>query len=85
MALIAKRKTTETWREAVAARVGGDAGRLAVFDERVASGTSEAEAAYQTLGEAGLLWDVEALDDPGARSPATEAAQASNPHRVPNV
>ena len=83
MALIAKRKTTETWREALAARAKGDPRCLGRFDEQVAAGMTEAEAAYRALAAFDLLWQVEGLEDPGARP--SDVQLPRGPHEVPNV
>lgn len=85
MTLIAKRKTTETWREAVANRADGNADCLAAFDACVANGGTEAEAAYRSLAACGLLWEIQGPDDPGPRSAAADAEQRRDPHQVPNV
>lgn len=83
MSLIAKRKTTETWRDAVSARARAHPRCLDAFDEMVRAGRSDAEAAYRALAEAGLLWEIQGPDDPGPRPAATEPA--GSPHQVPNV
>jgi hypothetical protein len=63
MAQIAKRKTSESWRDAVATRAR-EAGQLnaclALFDGMVAAGRAEADAAFRTLATHGLLWDLPA-------------------------
>ena len=83
MALIARRKTTQTWRDAVLARAEPDAKAcLSLFDEMVGSGHRDAEAAYRALAAFGLLWDI-----PGPEGPPrpADAAEQGRPHRVPNV
>ena len=88
MALIAKRKIHQTWREAVAARAADEEVRarcLVVFDGIVNQGRSEAEAAFQALAVQHLLWDVVGPTDPGPPTPPERAAEARDPHRVPNV
>jgi hypothetical protein len=88
MALIAKRKIHQTWREAVAARASGiEAGArcLSLFDGIVAEGGSEAQAAYRALTAHDLLWEIEGPSDPGPPAPPERAAEARDPHRVPNV
>jgi hypothetical protein len=88
MALIAKRKIHQTWREAVVARAADEGARsrcLAVFDEIVGQGRSEAEAAFRALAAQSLLWDVVGPTDPGPPTPPERAAEARDPHRVPNV
>ncbi|MDB5592511.1 hypothetical protein [Enterovirga sp.] len=55
---VAKRRMSETWREAVAGRCAG-AEPLAAYDAMVAGGMSEAEAAFRALAAAGLLWAIE--------------------------
>ena len=60
MALIVKRKLNQTWRDAVARRIGESAGSaLLAFDEAVSAGQTEAEAAYRVVAEAGRLWHVD--------------------------
>lgn len=52
MLLVAKRKLNETWREAVARRAGELAREtecLRAFDQHLAEGRSEGEAAYRAL------------------------------------
>lgn len=82
MDLIAKRKLDITWREAVAARaVVSSSGRescLAQFDDLVAGGASEAEAAYRTLKAIGLLWPIDAEDSLSETGP-----EPAGPHDVP--
>jgi hypothetical protein len=88
MALIAKRKLHQTWREAVAARASGtdaDADCLTTFDAILAAGKTEAEAAFRALGAYSLLWDVQGPTDPGLATAPERAAEARDPHRVPNV
>jgi hypothetical protein len=88
MALIAKRKIHQTWREAVVARAADDEARthcLAVFDGIVGQGRSEAEAAFRALAARNLLWDVVGPTDPGPPTPPERAAEARDPHRIPNV
>jgi hypothetical protein len=78
MPLVAKRKLTETWREAVARR-GAERGRrqecLALFDSCVAAGAGEAEAAFETLRRWNCLFVVEGPEDPSrtADAPLTGA------------
>jgi hypothetical protein len=88
MALIAKRKLHQTWREAVAARASGtnaEADCLDAFDAILATGKTEAEAAFRALGAHGLLWNVQGPTDPGPATAPVRAAEARDPHRVPNV
>jgi hypothetical protein len=67
MALVAKRKLTETWREAIARR-GREFGReqdcLKPFDALVAGGMRDVEAAYQVLKQHGFLSPVDEPQDP---------------------
>jgi hypothetical protein len=89
MALIAKRKMHQTWREAVMARAltgAGEAGErcLAMFDRLVGAGAGEAQAAYRALAAYDLLW-AEGPSDPGPPSSPELAAQEGDPHRLPNV
>ena len=84
---IVKRKLRETWRMAVGARLGeADPARrkagLAAFDQAVAGGQGEAEAAWAVLSEHGLLWHVDA---PGFSAASPQPAAAENPHEVPRV
>lgn len=61
MPLIAKRKLTQTWREAVARQgrdLGVEAECLRSFDECVAKGEPEAIAAYRSLARFGALFLV---------------------------
>lgn len=74
---VAKRRITNTWREAMAARGagGGLAGEsLAAYDALVAAGASEAEAAYRTLRDRRLLWSVDEPCDP-VRTDGTDQAE----------
>jgi hypothetical protein len=69
MALVAKRKLTESWREATARRArefGREQDCLRPFDAFVATGMSEFEAAYRALKLHGLLWPVDEPQDPSA-------------------
>lgn len=64
---IAKRRLTETWRDAVSARAGTavrHAEALQDFDRLCANGLGEAEAAFRALARLDLLWRV---DLPGDR------------------
>ena len=86
MALVAKRKVRQSWREAVAARLESAsperlAAGLAAFDARLGKGAGDAEVAYAVLAEAGLLWEVDA---PGFSATATQPDAASR-HTVPAV
>jgi len=88
MALIAKRKLHQTWREAVIARVAGtdaETDCLAALDAILAAGKTDAEAAFRALGGHNLLWDVQGPTDPGPATAPVRAAEARDPHRVPNV
>lgn len=87
MTSIVKRKLRETWRAAVGRRLdeADPALRkpgLAAFDQAVAAGQGEAEAAWAVLSEHGLLWHVDA---PGFSAAAPQPAAAENPHEVPRV
>lgn len=75
MSLIVRRKLHETWRDAVAARAGARRDTcLARFDALLASGRSDAEAAYRTLEEAALLWRADEPGPlPGDPSPSPDA------------
>ncbi|WP_375459556.1 hypothetical protein [uncultured Enterovirga sp.] len=62
---VAKRRVTETWREAVGSRAGIAAPAcLAAYDGLVAEGSGEAEAAFRALGTHRLLWRVDEPYDP---------------------
>ena len=72
MPLVAKRKLTETWREAVARRErererGGAEAWLRVFDAHLAADKDEAEAAFLTLAEFDALSSVPDGPAPGRR------------------
>lgn len=70
MPMVVRRGVRESWREAVARRAGFDgAAALADYDQRIADGDDDADAAYRVLEGRDLLWRV---DEPG-----TEAAPAS--------
>ncbi|MBV9077926.1 MAG: hypothetical protein JO048_10630 [Methylobacteriaceae bacterium] len=60
---VARRKLSDSWRDAVAARDPSGAA-LALFDARRLAGESEAEAAFHALEETGLLWPVEPIGGP---------------------
>ncbi len=83
MSAIIKRKLSETWRQAVAARIAERRPdqtpvALATFDAAVSGGEGEAEAAYATLSGLGLLWHVEGA---GFTLPGAEHGK----HSVPSV
>lgn len=87
MALIIKRKVTETWRDAVERRAGAlpserRAECLAAFDAGLADGASEAESAYAALAAEGLLWTVEGA---AFTVPRLESDGRDSPHTVPAV
>ena len=70
MPLVAKRKLTETWREAVARRdepVAAEEAWLRVFDAYLADGRNEVEAAYLTLARFEALSFVRDGPAPGRR------------------
>lgn len=85
MALIAKRKTRESWRDAVAARAreAGEPACLVAFDALVNAGRRDAEAAYRALATHGLLWSLVGPEQPGP--PSSSGVAARNPHEVPEV
>lgn len=67
MALVAKRKVTETWRDAVtrrAAAFGVEAACIGVFDSARADGQAEHEAAFAALKAYGCLFEVDLPGDP---------------------
>ena len=70
MPLVAKRKLTETWREAVARRAEDAAAGeewTRVFDAHLAAGKDEAEAAFLTLAAFDALSVVPDGPAPGRR------------------
>jgi hypothetical protein len=70
MPLVAKRKLTETWRDAVARRArerAVEAECLRTFDEFLARGQPEAEAAYRSLSRFDALFAVPDSLAPGRR------------------
>jgi hypothetical protein len=73
MALVAKRRLTETWREALA-RLGGvrAAALLVAFEAGQARGLEEHAAAYRALEGAGLLERVVLPGDPADRARQSE-------------
>lgn len=74
MALVARRRVPETWREAVrrgASRDGRADEALEIFAAAVARGADEHEAAFRTLQAMGLLEAVELPGDP-TRRPQSE-------------
>ena len=86
MALVAKRKVRQSWRDAVAARLEEASPErrrmaMAAFDRRAGEGADEAELAYAVLAEAGLLWEVDA---PGF-SATPYPPEAEPRHAVPSV
>ena len=77
MPLVVKRKVRQTWRDAVANRIGpSDPDGLAAFDALLAQGRPEFEAAYRVLEARGLLWRA---DEPGSPEPG------AGPDEVPAV
>jgi hypothetical protein len=70
MPLVAKRKLTESWREAVARRAREHGARedwTRVFDAHLGAGKDEAEAAFLTLAEFDALSSVPDGPAPGRR------------------
>jgi hypothetical protein len=70
--LVAKRKLTETWREAVARRADDAAAAeewTRVFDAHLAADKDEAEAAFLTLAAFEALSGVPDGPTPGRREP----------------
>ena len=77
--LVAKRKVAETWRDAVARRAdafGVRAACLRAFDDHLAAGKTEFEAAFLALRGQKCLWLIEGPEDPfsTATTPAQEGA-----------
>ena len=70
MPLVAKRKLTETWRDAVARR-GGEFDRekevVRAYEAHLIDGKNEAEAAYMTLADFNCLFIVPDGPMPGRR------------------
>jgi hypothetical protein len=85
MAQIAKRKTHESWRDAVAARAREFSvpAALDAFDAMVRAGRSEAEAAYRALAAHELLWPL-AASEPSRPAPQPHA-RGLDPDAVPEV
>jgi len=70
MPLVAKRKLTESWRDAVAERArefGAEEAWLRIFDTHLQEGKHEAEAAYLTLARFDALFLVPDGPVPGRR------------------
>jgi hypothetical protein len=76
MALVAKKRMSQTWRDALAEQAGARAPDvLADFDEALAGGTPEHEAAYAALAAHGLLAVVDLPGDPSRSLAEAEEAQ----------
>ena len=70
MSLVAKRKLSETWRDAVANRMRELACNedwLSVFEGHLRDGKDEVEAAYRTLAQLGALFFVAEGPSPARR------------------
>jgi hypothetical protein len=70
MPLVVKRKLAETWRDAVARRAsefGLERECLRAYDERLAEGMHEAEAAFRALAQFECLFVVPDGPVPGRR------------------
>jgi hypothetical protein len=70
MPLVAKRKLSETWRDAVASRareLARSEDWLSVFEAHLRDGADEVEAAYKTLAQFGGLFFVPDGPSPGRR------------------
>ncbi|WP_029031193.1 hypothetical protein [Salinarimonas rosea] len=83
MARVARKRMTQTWREAVGAQAGPDwAAVLAAFDSAVESGTPEHVAAWEALAAHGRLDEVELPGDPSRSLAEAEEAQIApdDPH-----
>ena len=72
--LVATRKVSDTWRDAVARRgeaFGARSPCLRAFDDYLSSGKTDFEAAFLTLRDHHCLWLIEGPEDPfSTRGPA---------------
>ncbi|MGJ3261967.1 MAG: hypothetical protein ACFE0R_01910 [Salinarimonas sp.] len=76
MARIARKRMTQTWREAVALQAGSEAEAvLAAFDSAVEAGRPEHVAAYESLAGRGRLVEVDLPGDPSRSLAEAEEAQ----------
>lgn len=76
MALVAKKRMNQTWREALSLQAGERAPAvLARFDEALALGEAEHIAAYRALEACGLLAVVTLPGDPSDTLARAEEAQ----------
>ncbi|MGP9820561.1 hypothetical protein ACTZWW_11140 [Salinarimonas sp. NSM] len=76
MARVARKRMTQTWRDAVAAQAGPDAAVVvAAFDSALAAGRAEHVAAYEALAAHGRLDDVDLPGDPSRSLAEAEEAQ----------
>lgn len=76
MARVAKKRMSQTWREALAEQAGAGAPDVLVdFDEAVAGGAPAHEAAYAVLATHGLLAVVDLPGDPSGSLAEAEEAQ----------
>jgi hypothetical protein len=67
MALVAARKLSETWREAVARQAGSfgqEGAALLLFDCEISAGRTPVEAAWNALNELNCLADDETPEYP---------------------
>ncbi|WP_372422944.1 hypothetical protein [Salinarimonas chemoclinalis] len=85
MARVARKRMTQTWREAVAAQAGPDAAAvLAAFDSALALGTAEHVAAYEALAAHGRLDEVDLPGDPSRSLAEAEEAQIEPDDAIQN-
>ena len=76
MALVARRRMSETWAQAIAREAGERAPSvLADFDARVARGEDEVDAAYRALEAHDALATVRLPGDPSDTPDEAEEAQ----------
>ncbi len=78
VALVARRRVTETWREAVrraASRASRADEALETYEAALARGAGEHEAAFRTLQAMGLLEAVQLPGDPAAPAAASPQSE----------
>lgn len=76
MARVARKRMTQSWREAIAEQAGTDAPAvLAAFESALEAGRPEHVAAYTALAAYGRLAEVVLPGDPSRSLAAAEEAQ----------